>query len=142
MRLARVNPRWGYLRIVAEARKVQVGVSATSVRTILRRYGLGPAPARSRNGPSWVQFLRALTWADVVFGTHRSRGDQRILTVWRDGVTDTEASATVVPYRLSDGEKTRRRRHRVQEPRPTASPSGPHGRIPVAAIDRFRTGEV
>ena len=59
LRLARENPRWGYLRIVGEARKVGVTVSATSVRTILRRNGLGPAPARSRKGPSWVEFLRA-----------------------------------------------------------------------------------
>ena len=59
VRLARENPRWGYLRIVGEARKLGVAVSATSVRTILRRHGLGPAPQRSRKGPSWVQFLRA-----------------------------------------------------------------------------------
>jgi hypothetical protein len=36
-----------------------VSVSATSVRTILRRHGLGPAPLRSRKGPTWVEFLRA-----------------------------------------------------------------------------------
>jgi hypothetical protein len=51
--------RWGYLRIVGEARKLGVVVSATSVRTILRQHGLGPAPLRSRKGPSWVEFLRA-----------------------------------------------------------------------------------
>ena len=49
----------GYLRIVGEARKLGVSVSATSVRTILRRHGLGPAPQRSRKGPTWVTFLRA-----------------------------------------------------------------------------------
>src|SRR5450755_3643154 len=59
LRLARENPCWGSLRIVGEARKIRVVVSATSVRTILRRHGLGPAPARSRKGPTWVQFLRA-----------------------------------------------------------------------------------
>src|SRR5450755_4917191 len=59
VRLARENPRWGYLRIVGEARKLGIQVSATSVRTILRRHGLGPAPQRSGKGPSWVQFLRA-----------------------------------------------------------------------------------
>jgi putative transposase len=59
VRLARENPRWGYLRIVGEARKLGVVVSATSVRTILRRHGLGPAPQRMRKGPTWVQFLRA-----------------------------------------------------------------------------------
>jgi hypothetical protein len=32
-------------------------VSATSVRTILRRHRLGPAPRRG--GPSWTEFLRA-----------------------------------------------------------------------------------
>src|SRR5437762_1408402 len=57
VRLARENPRWGYLRIVGECRKLGVRVSATSVRTILRRHGLGPAPRRSR--PRWTQFLRA-----------------------------------------------------------------------------------
>jgi hypothetical protein len=57
LRLARENSRWGYLRIVGEAGKLGVTVSATSVRTILRRHGLGPAPRRG--GPSWVEFLRA-----------------------------------------------------------------------------------
>jgi len=57
LRLARENPRWGYLRIVGECRKLGVRVSATSVRTILRRHHLGPAPRRG--GPTWRQFLRA-----------------------------------------------------------------------------------
>jgi putative transposase len=56
VRLARENPRWGYLRIVGECRKLGVRLSATSVRTILRRHGLGPAPRRG--GPSWTRFLR------------------------------------------------------------------------------------
>jgi transposase InsO family protein len=57
LRLGRENPWWGYLRIVGEAAMVGVSVSATSVRSILRRHGLGPAPRRG--GPSWVDFLRA-----------------------------------------------------------------------------------
>jgi putative transposase len=57
LRLARANPRWGYLRIVGECRKLGIRVSATSVRTILRRHRLGPAPRRGR--PTWTQFLRA-----------------------------------------------------------------------------------
>jgi putative transposase len=56
-RLAKENPRWGYLRIRGELPKLGVRVSATAVRTVLRRAGLGPAPRRS--GPSWSQFLRA-----------------------------------------------------------------------------------
>jgi len=57
VRLARENPRWGYLRIEGECRNVGVRVSATSVRRILRRHGIGPAPRRG--GPTWTQFLRS-----------------------------------------------------------------------------------
>ncbi|MGH2659029.1 MAG: integrase core domain-containing protein [Actinomycetota bacterium] len=56
MRLAKDNSRWGYLRIRGELLKLGIRVSATAIRTVLRRYGLGPAPRRS--GPSWSQFLR------------------------------------------------------------------------------------
>ena len=58
VRLARENPRWGYRRITGELAKLGVSVSATSVRTILRRAGLGPAPGR-HGGPSWSTFVRA-----------------------------------------------------------------------------------
>ena len=57
LRLARDNPRWGYVRIAGECRKLGVSVSATSVRTILRRHRLGPAPRRG--GPTWAEFLRS-----------------------------------------------------------------------------------
>jgi transposase InsO family protein len=57
IRLARENPRWGYLRIVGECRKLGVDVSASSVRNVLRRHRLKPAPRRS--GPTWSEFLRA-----------------------------------------------------------------------------------
>ena len=57
LRLAQENPRWGYQRIVGECRKLGVTVSATTVRNVLRRHRLKPAPRRS--GPSWSQFLRA-----------------------------------------------------------------------------------
>ena len=54
--MARENPRWGYLRIVGECRKLGIRVCATSVRRILRRHRLGPAPRP--DGPSWTAFLR------------------------------------------------------------------------------------
>ena len=56
-RLARENPRWGYLRIVGELRKLGVIVSKTSVANMLRRHRFPPAPRR--NGPNWTEFLRA-----------------------------------------------------------------------------------
>src|SRR4030095_15581945 len=50
VRMARENPRWGYLRIVGECRKLGIRVSTTSVCRILRRHGLGPAPRQSAPG--------------------------------------------------------------------------------------------
>ena len=55
--MARENPRWGYIRIQGECRKLGIRVGATTVKRILDREGLGPAPRR--DGPSWSEFLRA-----------------------------------------------------------------------------------
>ena len=49
--LARENRSWGYLRIVGELRKLGIALSATSVRNILAKAGLPPAPQRDRQ--SW-----------------------------------------------------------------------------------------
>jgi len=57
VRLARENPRWGYLRIVGELKGLGVIVSATTVKKVLREEQLGPAG--KRKGPSWREFLRA-----------------------------------------------------------------------------------
>ena len=53
--LARENPRWGYQRIRGELLKLDVRVSASTIRSVLLRHGLGPAPRRS--GPTWSEFL-------------------------------------------------------------------------------------
>jgi putative transposase len=63
LRMASENPRWGCVRIAGELRKLGIRVGATTIRTLLRRYGLGPAPRRS--GPTWTQFLRAQAEAIV-----------------------------------------------------------------------------
>jgi hypothetical protein len=57
LRMARENPRWGCVRICGELHKLGIRVGATTIRTLLRRHGLGPAPRRT--GPTWAQFLRA-----------------------------------------------------------------------------------
>ena len=64
VRLGRENRRWGCIRIQGELRKLGVRVSASSVRRILRRHGLGPAP---RSGPTWTEFLA--TQAQSVLAT-------------------------------------------------------------------------
>ncbi len=57
LRLARVNPRWGYQRISGELAKLSLRVSAASVRRVLLRAGMTPAPRR--DGPTWREFLHA-----------------------------------------------------------------------------------
>src|SRR5438067_1972762 len=57
VRLGNENPRWGYQRIRGELLKLGVAVSATTVRSVLLRHDLDPAPRR--DGPTWNQFLRS-----------------------------------------------------------------------------------
>ncbi len=51
------TPAGGYPRIAGECAKVGVKVSGSSVRNILRRHRLGPAPRR--DGPTWSEFLHS-----------------------------------------------------------------------------------
>src|SRR5207245_2531726 len=57
LRLARENPRWGDRRIQGELLKLGYQVSATTIRGVLRRHRVPPAPRR--DGPTWAQFLAA-----------------------------------------------------------------------------------
>ena len=56
IRLARENPYWGYQRIKGELQQLGAQVSATAIRTTLRRHGLEPAPRRAAT--TWRAFLR------------------------------------------------------------------------------------
>jgi hypothetical protein len=55
VRLARENPRWGDQRINGELLRLGVRVSATAIRTTLRRHRLDPAPRRANS--TWRAFL-------------------------------------------------------------------------------------
>jgi transposase InsO family protein len=57
LRMERENPRWGSVRIKGELAKLGIRVSATTIGTLLRANGLGPAPRRS--GPTSSEFLRS-----------------------------------------------------------------------------------
>jgi putative transposase len=61
--VARENPRWGYRRIQGELKKLGMSVSATTIRTVLLRNGLRPAPRRA--SVTWRAFLRAQAAAIV-----------------------------------------------------------------------------
>jgi putative transposase len=56
IRLARENRRWGYQRIKGELQRLGERVSATAIRTTLRRHGLDPAPRQTAT--TWRAFLR------------------------------------------------------------------------------------
>ena len=56
VRLAGENRSWGCVRVQGELAKLGLRVGATTVRRVLRRAGLGPAP---RRGQGWAEFLRS-----------------------------------------------------------------------------------
>jgi putative transposase len=61
VRMAEENSTWGYRRIQGALANLGHPVDAITVRNILRRYHLDPAPIRSKGGMSWSQFLK-LHW--------------------------------------------------------------------------------
>ena len=82
VRLARENPRWGYQRIVGELKGFGIAVSATTVRTVLRGAGIGPAGQRGRM--TWRDFVRshARTMLAVDFFTVETIGLQRLYVLF------------------------------------------------------------
>src|SRR5919198_1191455 len=58
LRMAEDNPRWGYRRIQGALANLGYLIDKITVRNILRRHHVEPAPQRRKGGMSWAQFLR------------------------------------------------------------------------------------
>jgi len=56
-RMAAENPTWGYRRIQGALANVGHRIDKLTVRTILRRQHMEPAPQRRKAGMTWAQFL-------------------------------------------------------------------------------------
>jgi transposase InsO family protein len=61
IRMAEENATWGYRRIQGALANLGHSIDKTTVRNILRRHHLEPAPQRRKAGMSWAQFLK-LHW--------------------------------------------------------------------------------
>ena len=82
LRLARENPHWGYQRIAGELKHLGLAASATTIRKVLCRAGVPPAPQRARQ--SWRSFLRqqAATTLACDFFTVETLALQRIYVLF------------------------------------------------------------
>ena len=57
LRLARENPTWGYGKLEGELGKLSYDVGRTTIKAVLKRQHVPPAPERARQGSSWRTFL-------------------------------------------------------------------------------------
>src|SRR6266700_3511315 len=61
MRMAEENPSWGYRRLQGALANLGHAIDKLTVRNILRRHHMEPAPQRRKGGMGWAQFLK-LHW--------------------------------------------------------------------------------
>jgi putative transposase len=57
LRLAKENPTWGYGKLEGELRKLGYDIGRSTVRDVLKRQRVPPAPERAKRASSWGTFL-------------------------------------------------------------------------------------
>jgi putative transposase len=58
LRLAKENPRWGYGKLEGELLKLGYDIGRTTIKAVLKRHRVPPAPRRGTQQSSWRRFLR------------------------------------------------------------------------------------
>jgi putative transposase len=71
LRLARENPHWGYQRIAGELKRLELAVSATTVRKVLSSAGVPPAPEQQENHGGRFCASRPLVRSPVISSPSR-----------------------------------------------------------------------
>ena len=56
--MARDNERWGYTRIKGALKNLGLKIGRSTIKRILREYGIDPAPIRGKRMP-WAKFIKA-----------------------------------------------------------------------------------
>jgi putative transposase len=82
VRMAEENLSWGYRRIQGALSNLGHHIDAITVRNILRRYHMEPAPQRRKAGMGWAQFLKM--HREVLAATDFFTGE---VATWRGLVT-------------------------------------------------------
>jgi len=61
LRFAKENPTWGYGKLEGELRKLGYDMGRSTIRDVLKRQHVPPAPERAKQGSSWRTFLNHYT---------------------------------------------------------------------------------
>ena len=128
LRLGRENP--GGATSASEGRLLKLGidVSATTIATVLRQSGLGPAPRRI--GPTWTQFLRAQAYGLLSPSPGpRRRSARRTSSLLRRRHRTRAATTHPSPITANRPVTTRRRRRDNSSPSWTLGPAEPCTRL-------------
>jgi putative transposase len=86
-----------------ELRKLGIRVGATTIRTLLRRHGLGPAPRRC--GPTWTQFLKAQA-EGIVAGVTANPDSAWVIQQARNAAMDLDDRGVSIRFLLRDHDAT------------------------------------
>ncbi len=65
LRLAAENSTWGYSKLHGELLKLGYEIGRSTVRDMLKRQQVPPAPERAKEGTNWREFLSHYGQADM-----------------------------------------------------------------------------